>query len=112
MGPASYDVASFLSDPYAAIDATIKEEMLDLFIKMKADSSVPLADLEAFRQELHLMTIQRMLKAIGTYAYQAAVMKNDTYVGYIAPAAQAALASMAALGRFEATRALLEKATA
>jgi aminoglycoside/choline kinase family phosphotransferase len=112
MGPASYDVASFLSDPYAAIDETIKEEMLDLFIALKADSSVPLGDPEAFRQELHLMTIQRMLKAIGTYAYQAAVMKNEIYVGYIAPAAQAALASMAALGRFDAVRALLEKANA
>jgi aminoglycoside/choline kinase family phosphotransferase len=112
MGPASYDVASFLSDPYAAIDEAIKKEMLDLFIEMKTRSSIPLTNIEAFRQELHLMTIQRMLKAIGTYAYQAAVMKNDIYVGYIAPAAKAALASMTALGRFDATRALLEKANA
>jgi hypothetical protein len=53
-----------------------------------------------------------MLKAIGTYAYQAAVMKNDTYVGYIAPAARSALAAMTTLNRFDATRALLEKANA
>ncbi len=112
MGPASYDVASFLSDPYAAIDEATKEEMLELFIEMKAASSVPLAGPDAFRQELHLMTIQRMLKAIGTYAYQAAVMKNEIYVGYMAPAARAALASILALGRFDAIRALLEKANA
>jgi N-acetylmuramate 1-kinase len=112
MGPASYDVASFLSDPYAAIDEAIKEEMLELFMDLKGQSSVPLASLEAFRQEMHLMTIQRMLKAIGTYAYQAAVMKNDTYVGYIAPAAGSALAAMTTLNRFDATRALLEKANA
>jgi N-acetylmuramate 1-kinase len=110
MGPASYDVASLLRDPYAAIDLHIAEEMTELFIEMKAASSVPLESLEEFRQELHLMTVQRMLKAIGTYAYQAAVVKNQIYVSYIEPAAKAVLASTEALGRFDTTRALLEKA--
>ncbi|MEW6126050.1 MAG: phosphotransferase [Acidobacteriota bacterium] len=110
MGPASYDVASFLSDPYAAIDEAIKNDMLDYFIDLKSSSSQPLASLEAFREELHLMTVQRMVKAIGTYAYQAAVMKNEIYVSYIAPAARAALDSMHTLQRFEPLSALLEKA--
>jgi N-acetylmuramate 1-kinase len=110
MGPASYDVASLLRDPYAAIDSRIAEEMTEWFIELKASSSLPLDDLEAFRHELHLMTVQRMLKAIGTYAYQAAVMKNQIYVSYIEPAARAVLASVAALGRFDTTRALLERA--
>jgi aminoglycoside/choline kinase family phosphotransferase len=110
MGPASYDVASLLRDPYAALDNTVAEEMTEFFIELKAASSVPLENLEEFRQELHLMTIQRMLKAIGTYAYQAAVMKNQTYVSYIEPAAKSALASIAALGRFDTTRSLIEKA--
>jgi N-acetylmuramate 1-kinase len=110
MGPSSYDLASLLRDPYAAIDNAVAEEMVELFIEMKAASSVPLDSVEEFRQELHLMTVQRMLKAIGTYAYQAAVMKNQVYVGYIEPATRAALRSMNALGRFDATRALIEKA--
>lgn len=110
MGPASYDVASFLSDPYAAIDDAIKQEMLDYFIDLKSQSNQPLASVEAFHEELHLMTIQRMVKAIGTYAYQAAVMKNETYIGYIAPAARAALASINTVQRFEHLRTLLEKA--
>ncbi len=110
MGPASYDLASLLRDPYAAIDNAVANEMVELFIERKAASSVPLESVEEFRQELHLMTVQRMLKAIGTYAYQAAVMKNQVYVGYIEPATKAALASMKALGRFETTQALIEKA--
>jgi N-acetylmuramate 1-kinase len=110
MGPASYDLASLLRDPYAAIDSAVAEEMVELFIELKAASSVPLESVEEFRQELHLMTVQRMLKAIGTYAYQAAVMKNQVYVGYIEPATRAALASMKALGRFDTTRALIETA--
>ena len=110
MGPASYDLASLLSDPYAAIDGAVADEMIELFIEMKAASSVALGVVEEFRQEMHLMTVQRMLKAIGTYAYQAAVIKNQDYVGYIEPATKAALASMKALGRFHTTRALIEKA--
>jgi aminoglycoside/choline kinase family phosphotransferase len=110
MGPASYDLASLLSDPYAAIPGALADEMVEFFIELKAASRVPLESLEEFRQEMHLMTVQRMLKAIGTYAYQAAVMKNEVYVGYIEPATRAALASMKALGRFDTTRDLIEKA--
>jgi len=110
MGPASYDVASLLRDPYAALDSKIADEMTEFFIELKAASTVPLENLEEFRQELHLMTVQRMLKAIGTYAYQAAVMKNQSYVSYIEPAAKAALTSIEALGRFDTTRTLIEKA--
>jgi aminoglycoside/choline kinase family phosphotransferase len=108
MGPASYDVASFLSDPYARIQEDVSDEMLELFIEKKALSSVPLESVEEFRREMHLMTVQRMLKAIGTYAYQAAVMNNLVYIDYIGPAKQAALKSMQALGLFDSTRALLE----
>ena len=67
----------------------------------------PLEDVAEFRRELQLMTVQRMLKVIGTYASQAAV-GNATYLPYIAPARDRALAAMNALGRFSATRALLE----
>ena len=112
MGPASYDLASLLCDPYVALSEPVREEMTELFIESKAKSQVALDSVEWFRAELHLMTVQRMLKAIGTYAYQAAVIKNDDYIGYIEPAATVALASMQALGRFDTTRALLERAKA
>ncbi len=109
MGPASYDVASFLSDPYAGIQQQIAAEMLEHFIDKKAASTVPLESVTDFRREMHLMTIQRMLKAIGTYSYQAAVANNRVYVDYIEPAKQAALHSMKTLGQFDSARALLEK---
>ena len=108
MGPASYDVASLLADPYAALDRAIADEMVERFIELKADSSVALRDVEGFRRELELMTVQRMLKAIGTYSNQAAVAGNPVYVPYIEPAIERASRSMSALGRFDTTRALLE----
>ena len=106
MGPASYDVASLLSDPYTTLSGPVVSQLIEWFIDKKAASRLPLPDVAEFRTELELMIVQRMLKAIGTYASQAAA-KNPAYVGYIEPAADRALAAMKELGRFEAIQALL-----
>ena len=108
MGPASYDFASLVSDPYTALSAEVVQELTERFIESKAASKLRLPDVGEFRTELQLMTVQRMLKAIGTYASQAAA-GNDVYVSYIRPALSRALAAMESLGRFSATRALLER---
>jgi len=106
-GPASYDVASLLSDPYTTLSSEAVTQLVEWFIEKKAASSLPLPDVNEFRTELELMTIQRMLKAIGTYASQAAA-NNPAYVGYIEPAIQRALKAIEKLGRFEATHAVLK----
>ncbi len=109
MGPASYDLASLLKDPYTGLDRGIAQELVEYFISLKADSSVPISDVAEFRTEVELMTVQRMLKAIGTYSYQASVVGNPAYVDYIEPAINAALDSMEALGRLGRIRGLLEE---
>lgn len=108
MGPASYDVASLLRDPYTALSEKTVEELVLQFIEMKAASKLPLANVDDFRVELDLMIVQRMLKAIGTYASQAAA-GNPIYVPYITPALDRALAAMKRLNRFEATCSVLEQ---
>ena len=110
MGPASYDVASLLSDPYTTLDIEVVRELVEEFIDMKAGSRHPLPDVEQFRIELELMTVQRMLKAMGTYASQA-VIGNLAYLPYLEPALERALAAMKSLGRFDAIRKLLETAS-
>jgi aminoglycoside/choline kinase family phosphotransferase len=108
MGPASYDVASLLSDPYTTLARDVVLDLIEEFIEAKSKSKLPLPDVDEFRVELELMTVQRMLKAMGTYASQAAV-GNSVYVPYIEPALERALAAMKSLGRFQATRELLEQ---
>ena len=108
MGPASYDVASLLSDPYTTLPREAVVALIEQFIEMKAASKASLPDAGAFRTELELMTVQRMLKAIGTYASQAAA-GNTVYIPYIEPALERALCAMKAIGRFAATRMLLEE---
>jgi aminoglycoside/choline kinase family phosphotransferase len=108
MGPASYDVASLAGDPYAALDSDLADGLVEQFIELKTRSEAPIDDVNAFRNEFELMMVQRMLKALGTYASQAAA-GNTVYVPYINPALDRALAAMKKLGRFDATRSLLEQ---
>jgi aminoglycoside/choline kinase family phosphotransferase len=109
MGPVSYDLASLVSDPYTALDREMGKDLTEYFIECKSASTLPLDNIERFREELELMTIQRVLKAIGTYASQA-MKKNQAYVDYIEPASAIAVASMEKLNRFDNTRSLLEQA--
>ena len=108
MGPASYDLASLLGDPYTALDSDIAGSMVEHFLELKSRSATPLDDADVFRAEFELMVVQRMLKAIGTYASQAAA-GNMVYIAYINPALDRALAAMKKLRRFDATRSLLEE---
>jgi aminoglycoside/choline kinase family phosphotransferase len=107
MGPASYDVASLLSDPYSPLSREGAAELASQFVEMKSRSKRPLEDGSCFEVELQLMTVQRMLKAVGTYSSQA-VAGNDVYLPYIKPAIDRALVAMMKLNRFDAIRTLLE----
>lgn len=107
MGPASYDVASLLRDPYTALPEKTVEELILHFIDMKANSKLQLQNGDDFRVELDLMIVQRMLKAIGTYSSQAAA-GNSVYIPYIEPALDRALAAMKRLQRFDSTRTVLD----
>jgi aminoglycoside/choline kinase family phosphotransferase len=108
MGTAAYDVASLLGDPYTALDPQVANSMVEHFIELKSRSKHSLDDVSAFRMELDLMMAQRMMKAIGTYASQAAA-GNPVYIPYIEPALDRAMAAMRKLNRFNATRKLLEE---
>ena len=108
MGPAAYDVASLLGDPYTALDPQMANLMVEHFIELKSRSKHSIDDVSTFRVELEVMMAQRMLKAIGTYASQAAA-GNPVYVPYIEPALDRVLAAMRKLNRFDATRKLLEE---
>lgn len=109
LGPESYDLASLIADPYTTHDEQVTEELIERFIELKSKSSAPVTNESEFRRELDLMTLQRMLKAVGTYSFQAAMKDNLVYVQYIAPALDRAIAAMHRLGRFNRTRALLEE---
>jgi len=105
LGPPSYDLASLLGDPYVELEDALVEEMIEFFLQEKARADVGWRSAErraAFRRELDLMAVQRLLKATGTYAYQTAVVGNPVYEPYIPRALERAARALARLGRFPA----------
>ena len=85
MGPSQYDLASLLRDSYLPLPEALVWELVDAFIQKKQERENQAIDREEFIQVFDLMSIQRNLKAIGTFAYQKKTKNNDRYMRYIAP---------------------------
>jgi aminoglycoside/choline kinase family phosphotransferase len=85
MGPSQYDLASLLRDSYLPLPDTLVWELVDAFIQKIQEQEIRTIDREEFIRVFDLMSIQRNLKAIGTFAYQKKIKNNDRYMRYITP---------------------------
>jgi len=85
MGPCQYDLVSLLKDSYMQIDDALVQELIDFYIQLKEHAEGRKIDREKFNQIFDGMSIQRNLKAIGTFAYQSVNNNNNRYMGYISP---------------------------
>jgi len=85
MGPSQYDLASLLRDSYHQLPEDFVQAMVERFISLKEQKEKQAVDRDAYRRIFDWMSIQRNLKAVGTFAYQKQVLHNDRYVPYIAP---------------------------
>lgn len=106
MGPASYDLVSLLLDRRTELPsfAEIRAHRL-FFLEERRRLGLSPIDPDDFAREFRLMTVQRNLKAIGTFSYQTAVNgRGETYARFIRPTFQTALHAMEWLERFPALR--------
>jgi len=78
MGPDTYDLASLLRDSYVDITDPELDSFLAYFLALKG-----VADGVEFRRRFDVMAVQRNLKALGTFGYQAAARSNPIYIQYI-----------------------------
>ena len=79
MGPVTYDLASLLHDAYVDVPEELREELAERF----RQRAVPGESRELFRRRFELMSVQRTLKALGTFGYMATVRGNPVYLPYI-----------------------------
>lgn len=79
MGPSTYDLASLLRDSYVSLEEEFVQDRAEEF-RQKA---VPEETRETFQKRFELMSIQRNLKALGTFGYMAVVRNNPVYLPYI-----------------------------
>ncbi|MCF8721598.1 aminoglycoside phosphotransferase family protein [Nitrospina gracilis] len=85
MGPSQYDLASLLRDSYHVLPEEFVSDMVDRFISLKKQKEKRDVDADEYRRVFDLMSIQRNLKAIGTFAYQKHTVGNGRYEPCIAP---------------------------
>ena len=111
MGPASYDLVSFLLDrqPCPPSLAELRAHRL-YFLEERRLLGLPAIDPDDFALEFRLMTIQRGLKATGTFSYQTAVCgRASAYQHFIQPTLQIVLQAAEWLERFPTLRRMLKE---
>ena len=85
MGLYQYDLVSLLKDSYTQIDDSLIEELVDLYIRIKEKEEGREVEREEFCRIFDGVSLQRNLKAVGTFAYQSVKNNNHKYRRYIAP---------------------------
>jgi aminoglycoside/choline kinase family phosphotransferase len=106
MGPASYDLVTLLLDRQLAPPSLAEVRAHRLFLlDERRRRGLDTLDPDDFAREFRLMTVQRGLKAIGTFSYQTAKSgRGATYAQFIKPTFQIVLQAVEWLGRFPALR--------
>jgi len=80
-----------------------------LFLKERTMRGIKEVSANDFLYEFRLQTVQRCLKAAGTFSYQSGVRGKTHFVPFIGPMFQASLAASKEIGRFPTLRNILEK---
>jgi len=111
MGPASYDLVSLLLDRVTAMPplAEIRERRLFLLTAREQLGLEPY-DPDDFAREFRLMTVQRCLKACGTFSFQVGVRsRRKPYAQFINPMLNITLQAAEWLNRFPVLQRMIKE---
>lgn len=110
IGSASYDLVSLLLD--RVIEAPSAEwlaEKCRYFLSVRRDMGLAAIDEADFAHEFKLQTIQRCLKATGTFSYQSVNRGKTYFVPFIQPMFRIAVRAIKSLERFPALNKILSE---
>jgi aminoglycoside/choline kinase family phosphotransferase len=85
MGPCQYDLASLLKDSYTVLDGSCRDELIEYYLAGCKESGIDWYDEEQFLYRFEMMSLQRNLKACGTFGYMAVERGDESYLQYLAP---------------------------
>jgi aminoglycoside/choline kinase family phosphotransferase len=108
IGSATYDLVSLLLDRIT--EPPSREWLAEkraYFLNVRRRLGLPALNEEAFANEFRLQTIQRCLKAAGTFSFQSVNRGKTHFVQFIIPMFKISLRSSESLGRFPAIREML-----
>ncbi len=110
IGSPTYDLVSLLLDRIT--EPPSREWLAEkrrYFLNVRTRLGLGKLDEEEFANEFRLQTIQRCLKAAGTFSYQSAVRNKTYFIPFIKPMFRISLRAAESLGRFPAIREILER---
>lgn len=81
MGPAQYDLASLLRDSYVTLSERLVDSLIDRYWSGVEDTQKESSD--RFRYVFDMMSLQRNIKALGTFGYQLSVRGLRRYASSI-----------------------------
>jgi aminoglycoside/choline kinase family phosphotransferase len=116
MGPDTYDLVSLLRDSYVDFSESQVEQLIAFFLALRGgrplsgppgepDMARPTA--EEFRRRFDVMSIQRNLKALGTFGFQTISRANTVYIQYMPRTLRHVRANLERYPRFARLRELL-----
>ncbi len=83
LGPVTYDLASLLRDSYVFLASEEQQALLTAYRELARRAGLAIAGPDEFEQAFRRTALQRNLKAIGTFAYQAVVKGTNRYLSSI-----------------------------
>jgi aminoglycoside/choline kinase family phosphotransferase len=101
MGPGTYDLVSLLRDSYVDLTDLELDELIAYFLALSP------ADPAEFRRRFDLMSVQRNLKALGTFGFQTITRKNPVYIQYMPRTLRYVKTNLDRYARFSALRDVL-----
>lgn len=88
MGPRQYDLVSLLKDSYVVLKEETRNELLNYYLQLMEQEEGRTIARAPFLKIFNWMSIQRNLKAIGTFAFQYMEHRNERYLQYLDPTLQ------------------------
>lgn len=112
LGPDTYDLVSLLRDSYVDLSEQAVDDLIAYFLALRGGQGGPSPDEDVrheYRRRFDLMALQRNLKALGTFGYQAATRGNTVYIQYMPRTLRHARTNLERYARFSRLRQLLSE---
>ncbi len=84
LGPAQYDLASLLHDPYVDLAVELRDELKTRYMELRAD--IAPFDPDEFQKGWPFVSASRVMQALGAYAFLTRRRGRAHFAEYIAPA--------------------------
>ena len=110
IGSAAYDLVSLLLD--RVLETPDEQSLNDkkrLLLREREKLDLPPLDFAIFDEEFQLQTVQRCLKAVGTFSFQSVVRGKTYFIPFIAPTLRIVWQTCRRINRFPALRTIIER---